>query len=277
MVEVFVPSSLTCLFAPVLREPKTSGSLGIGITIDKGVVVSVKSGEDFKILFNGEEIDIPTVEYVAKSLGFEGVVKIDSEVPLGCGFGISSASSLGCAIAIDRVMDLNKSFFELADLCHVSEVINRTGLGDVTTQSFAGVVVRKTPGLPSTAEIDRFLWNLEFDFLIMGKLKTDEILSDFELKRIYEIGLSCLKRFLRKPSVENLFRQSRVFAEECGFMDSDVLDAIESVENSNGMAGMVMLGKTVFALNGEVLKDLDGMYFKSVIDLCGVRFLKQKL
>jgi pantoate kinase len=267
---IFVPASITCFFAPVLKDPQNSGSLGVGITLKKGVYVSVSRNDCNKILFNGKDISLPTVEYVAKALGFKGLVEIKSDVPIGCGFGVSGASALGCAVAINRALGLNKSFFELADLAHEAEVLHRTGLGDVTTQCHAGVVVRKKASQPSECTVDRFLWDLELDILVMGELKTEELLSE-SINSIYKTGKDRLKEFLKKPSVENLFYQSKRFAVECGFLDSEIGDVIEAVESAGGLASMVMLGKAVFAVNGEILKEFKGLYFKTQVDFCGVR------
>jgi pantoate kinase len=208
-------------------------------------------------------------------LGFKGEIKIDMDFPAGCGFGMSGASALASAFAINEALNLNRSFFELADLAHNAEVINRTGLGDVVTQSFGGVVVRKSASCPSKCVVDRFLWNIDLDILIMGELPTEQILSDFSLDKIAEIGRECLKEFLRKPTVETLFKQSKSFALKTGLMDVDsaIVDAVEAVESSGGLASMVMLGRAVFAMNGEVLREFDGIYLKIKIDHCGVRLL----
>jgi len=272
---VFAPASITCFFAPVIGDPLNSGSLGVGITLDKGVFVSASAGKNLRIFLNDREVDFPTVESVAVTLGFKGNIWIDAEVPIGCGFGVSGASALASAFAINNVLGLNKSFFELADLAHKAEVLNRTGLGDVVTQSFGGVVVRKSASSPSKCTVDRFLWNLNLDILVMGGISTAEVLSDYSMDKITEIGKNSLKEFLKNPTVENLFRQSKRFAVETGLIeiDSAIGDAIEAVESSGGLASMVMLGKAVFAVNGDVLKDLGRYYLKAKIDQCGVRTL----
>ncbi len=272
----FSPASLTCFFSPSIEnDPLESGSLGVSLALNRGVRVSAKPSSELSIIVNGEDWNFPTVRTVAQQMGFEGEIRIEMDLPAGCGFGMSGASALASAFEINEVLNLNRSFFELSDLAHKAEVINRTGLGDVVTQSFGGVVVRKSASCPSKCVVDRFLWNIDLDVLIMGELPTEQILSDFSLRSIAEIGRESLKEFLRKPTVESLFKQSKSFALKTGLIDLDsaVKDAVEAVESSGGLASMVMLGKAVFAVKGEVLKDFKGRYLKVKVDHCGVRLL----
>jgi len=258
----FAPASITCFFTPEFGEScAETGSYGVGITLDRGV--KAKSAD--KLLVNGEEINFPTVEYVLKALDGRGV-EIETDFPLGCGFGMSGASALATAFAVAEERRLNSPFYRLADLAHEAEVVNRTGLGDVVCQIHGGVVARLRPGCPSTAKIDKFLWRLKMDILVMGELDTEEILSSFD----FSIGKSCLKEFLRNPTVNNLFIQSKRFAIETGLIE-DVRDIIEAVEAEGGMASMVMLGNAVFAVNGyNVLKEF-GQPVEVSINPCGIR------
>ena len=264
---MFVSASVTCFFAPKIGEPRHSGSLGVGFTIDKGVNVKL-SRKGFK--FNNEDLDIPTVRYVIDSLGYDGGINVESDLPLGCGFGLSSATALATALEINEKLGLNRSLFQIADLVHEAEVLNKTGLGDVTTQCYGGFVVRKVASCPSRCLVDRYLWNVEVDFLIMDKMKTEGVLEG-NLKTIYERGKRALKDFIKNPTIENLFAVSKEFALSCGFVDDKVMDAIEAVESYGGYASMIMLGKGVFAIKGEILKDFRGVYMRSKVVACGIR------
>lgn len=264
---MFVSSSVTCFFAPKTGKPERSGSLGISFTIEKGVLVRLK---DEGITFNGRDVELPTLEYVLKRFNYEGGVEILSDLPLGCGFGLSGAIALATSLELNDLLGLNMPLFKVADIAHEAEVLNGTGLGDVTTQCYGGFVVRFSTSKPSACKVDRFLWEVEIDFLVMGGIKTEDIVRG-NVKEIYEIGRKCLKEFLRKPSLENLFRVSKDFSLKTGLADDRVIDAIEAVESCGGLASMIMLGRGVFAYGGEVLKELRGRYFKSKVSLCGIR------
>ncbi len=264
---IFVPGSITAFFSPEIHEnPLKSGSLGVGITIDRGVRASYRE-EGIRV--NEECWNFPTVRYVVKRLGGGGI-DISMELPVGCGFGMSGASALAAAFELASAKGIGAPFSQLADLAHEAEVINRTGLGDVVSQSHGGVVARLSPGCPSIAKVERFLWSAELEFVVLGKLDTSTILES-SLTGIQREGKVCLKEFMKDPTLLSLFRLSKKFAEETGLMDDDVRDAIEAVEAAGGVASMVMLGKTVFAYRGlEALKEF-GDAFKARIDHCGVR------
>jgi len=255
---IFCPAAISCIFSPKIEEdPLKSGSIGVGFTINVGVIAKPSS----ELKFNGKKIDFPTVEYVLKRNGMEGVELI-SELPLGCGFGLSGASALATAFLSE------KPAVELYDLAHVAEVVNLTGLGTVATQAFGGLVIRKTASCPSKIVIDRYAWSYELDFLSLGSISTEEVLR--ERKDISEIGKKWLKEFMKEVSLRNLFRCSKGFAEETGLIEP-VKDIVEAVESSGGMASVAMLGKTVFAYKGfEALKEF-GKPFKAKIDGFGVR------
>ncbi len=258
---IFVPASVTCIFSPEISDnPLNSGSIGVGFTINMGV--TAKRGNGIK--FNGKPIEFPTVEYVLNRIGLNGV-ELRSELPLGCGFGLSGASALATAMLSEQPN------IHLADLAHEAEVLNRTGLGDVVTQVFGGLVVRKNASCPSKAIVLKFAWNLELDFLIIGKIDTKEFLSeDVTRKRIKKAGIYWTKEFIKNPTIDNLFRCSNGFAKETGLIEF-VEDVIEAVKSQNGLASMVMLGKAVFALNGFKALEEFGKPFKARIDCCGVR------
>ncbi|MCX8172032.1 MAG: pantoate kinase [Archaeoglobaceae archaeon] len=255
---IFCPAAISCIFSPKIDDdPLKSGSLGVGFTINKGVFAREAS----KLRFNGKTIEFPTVEYVLKKNRIGGV-ELFSELPLGCGFGLSGASAMATAFLSE------KPAVELYDLAHVAEVVNLTGLGTVTTQAFAGLIIRKSAACPSRAVIERYAWNYEFEFISLGSISTREILM--ERKDIAAVGKKWLKEFMKEVSLRNLFRCSKEFAEETGLIEP-VKDVVEAVESAGGMASMAMLGKTVFAYGGfEALKEF-GEPFKAKIECIGVR------
>ncbi|KUK05820.1 MAG: hypothetical protein XD48_1937, partial [Archaeoglobus fulgidus] len=226
---IFAPASITCIFSPhVDSNPKNSGSIGVGFTIERGLQASPSR----KTTINGEEWNFPTLDDVLEKVGLEGV-EIKASLPFGCGFGMSGAAALATAVLG------NLGYIEAADIAHVAEVENFTGLGDVVTQTFGGVVVRKSAACPSRAELERFFWNAEFDFVVMGEISTKDVIGD-ELKRrrIGEAGKRWTKEFLKKPTLENLFHCSNGFARETGLLEL-VGDAVEAVESAGGKAAMV--------------------------------------
>ncbi len=269
-----VPASITCFFSPEIHSnPLKSGSLGVGIAIKHGVRVKLCKGNDREhVIFNGRSIKFPTVEYVLKTFQCN-CVEIFSDLPLGCGFGISGASTLATLIEINKKFKLSKSIVDLADFAHKAEVLNKTGLGDIVTQFHGGVVVRLSPGSPSRALVKKLNWDLKLDILIMGPMNTKEILESQSINKIKKIGKLCLRNFLKEPTVENLFKQSKIFSVETNLITNKIRDIIEAVEAEGGLASMVMIGNSVFAYKGyNALKNF-GNVISSEINNKGVKEL----
>ncbi len=267
----FVSGSVTAIFSPFIHEkPEKSGSYGVGFTIDRGVEAEFTEKEG--VFFNDKKVSIGPAEMILKELGGNGI-RLSAELPISCGFGLSGASALACGIEVSIKRNLPLSLSEIADLAHRAEVLSKTGLGDVVTQFHGGVVARLKPGSPSTSEVQRYIFRQEIDFLVFGKLPTEDILED-DIKResVKRAGKKHLREFLRKPNIENLFRCSKQFAADSGLMDHEIRDVIEAVENSGGMASMVMLGRAVFAVNGkETLEEFKGQKFSARIAPCGIK------
>ena len=130
MATAFSPANISCIFRPYEdSDPKKTGSLGVGFTVNKGVTVSVSKAPLHHLLFNCHNVDMPTVESVLDMLTHEGIyVSIESELPLGVGFGLSGACALATAYAVNDLLKLRKSNHELAMIAHVAEVNNKSGL-----------------------------------------------------------------------------------------------------------------------------------------------------
>jgi pantoate kinase len=92
-------------------------------------------------------------------------------------------------------------------------------------------------------------------------------------KSINKAGKLKLKELLKKPTLENLFSQSRGFATEIGLMSPKVKDAIEAVEAQGGLASQAMLGDTVFAMNDNGAISEFGQVHESRINLAGGHLL----
>jgi len=105
-MKAFAPGNLSCFF-----EIVENGSLGAGFTVDKGVVVDVSEAKTTQIFFNKEKIDFPTVESVINKLTDKQVtIKIDSELPLSVGFGISGACAIATAYALNSLLNHSQQF-----------------------------------------------------------------------------------------------------------------------------------------------------------------------
>ncbi|MBW2976535.1 hypothetical protein KY347_03765 [Candidatus Woesearchaeota archaeon] len=272
--KAFAPGNISGVFV-IRREKKAekSGSLGMGFTVNKGVLVTIKRIGNYKksnikliknknkkiiknknlIYFNNKKINFPTVNSVIEKLANEKFyVGIRSELPLGCGFGVSGASALASAYALNRLLNLKKSKKELAMIAHIAEVEKGTGLGDVTNQYYGGLLVKYLPSC--TFRVEKFpIKNKKIYCRYFSSIKTKKIISDSKIKgRINSAGIRALKKFKllnrKNASLGSLIKISKEFAANSGLLaDKKVIGLIKKIEKNNGNASMIMLGNAVFS------------------------------
>lgn len=247
----FVPGHVTGFFS-VHRGPEstpsTTGSRGAGVALSDGVSVTVSPAADSSIRFEGERIEMGAPERVLDSLGVGARVAIETDLPLGTGFGVSGATALGTALAANGAFEYSYTENELVAVAHAAEVEAGTGLGDVVAQARGGVPLRIEPGGPSVGTLDGIPAAGRIEYVSFGSLSTAAVLGGRteELTAAGERALSALRA---KPTIERFMELSREFARETGLLTPQVEEAIDQVLGNGGEAAMAMLGETVFALD----------------------------
>lgn len=253
----WAPGNVSCVFRICRgRTPERTGSQGMGFTVDEGATVSVSEAPATAVFYNNKKVEFPTVKLVAKKLAVKKVmVRISSDLPLGAGFGMSGASALAAAYAIDRLLKLKKDPKELAMAAHCAEVEAGTGLGDVINQFHGGLLVKFEPSwkfrvVRPKVEGARYVY-----CAWRGKMSTRKVLRNEGKKRAIngaaEKALETLKkRMMEKTPVPfaEIIRISKGFAEESGLLrDREVKSLIAGIEARGGHASMIMLGNAVFS------------------------------
>ncbi|MCK9566376.1 MAG: pantoate kinase [Methanothrix sp.] len=253
-VRAFVPSHITGFFAAHRKEePRLAGSVGCGLCLSLGATTTIESASqihDTEIYLNGVLSEAPVSRFVVEKLAKEPVrVKTELSMPFGAGFGASGAGALGCAYALNSYFDLGLTANGAAAVAHEAEVTNRTGLGDVIAQNAGGLVVRLQPGAPGIGRIDRIpVPPLPISYVVRGPISTSQVLSDEKVMTAVNLaGEAALKELLKRPTFTNFLQLSRRFTVQSGLASDWALEAIEAVEATGGIAGMIMLGDAVFA------------------------------
>lgn len=254
----FCPASISLLFKTYFRKnPVETGSTGVGFTLDQGIICKTFRRLRNRIFFNKKEIRFPTVAYVRDHLTSESVdIYLSSELPLGCGFGLSGASALSSAFALNKLFNLNKSKEKLIKLAHIAEVINKTGLGTVATQSEGGFLVRTKPGIPGSA-YQLPLTGQKIWAIILKPVQTPGILKNRQqLNRINIIAGVILKKIakLKKPDINMMIDYSYEFAKKSGLLDKNqAAPIIELIRKQGEHATITMLGEVVLTSSKPVL------------------------
>ncbi len=273
----FAPAHISGIFIiDIKKDPVLSGSMGAGVCLEDGAVTAVRSAQETAIRINGTASEASTTLSAIELLTAKPVlVETELRIPIGAGFGASAAGAFSTVLALNDFLTLDMTFNDLAKAAHVAEVKNRTGLGDVAGMTCGGLDIRKHAGIPPAGNIDRIPCMDELiSWVSFGGISTKAILShDIKTKSINKAGKLRLKELLKKPTMENFFRQSCSFAKEIELMSPQVSDAIESVEAAGGLASQAMLGDTVFAINDNGALSEFGEVHTSRISHAGAHLL----
>lgn len=258
-VRVFAPGNISCIFVIKKgKNPATTGSLGLGFTVNKGVFATIKKIKNNNektnnkniIYFNNKKFNFPTVESVIEKLTDKKIiVGIKSDLPLGYGFGISGASALATAYALNKLLNLKKSKKKLALIAHIAEVENNTGLGDVVNQHYGGFLVKYESSYKF--KINKIpIKNKKVYYKYFSSINTKKIISNGENKnKINNSGIKALNKIKKlNKNLKNLIRISKEFSVNSGLLkNKNIIEIINNVEKKNGNASMIMLGNAVFS------------------------------
>lgn len=271
--KAFVPGHVTGLFTVHrVAEPARSGSRGAGVTLADGVTVRVEAANERRVLVDGQAMAVEAVDRVLDALDVSASLRIETDLPLGTGFGLSGGMALGAALAANEAFDLARSENELIRIAHVAEVTAGTGLGDVVAQARGGMPLRLEPGAPPHGELDGIPATGRVEFLALGELSTPDILDE-RPRIITEAGTEALEWLRSQPTPARFMEASRSFADDVGLVTPDLRDILEAVSAAGGTASMAMLGETVFAL-GTDLSDAGFDPAVSAIDRPGATIIE---
>jgi pantoate kinase len=262
--KAFSPGHITGFFqiCDQPNDPLLKGSRGAGVSITRGVTTKVwvekSANTSVKIMINGGVTNSALVsEHVVNAFlsqvqeCYEVLVEHDVEVPIGCGFGSSGAGALSLALALNKVLNLNLSRLEAAQIAHIAEVECKTGLGTVIAETFGGFEIRVKPGGPSVGDIKPIPNNDDYvvAYLNFGSVSTREILTDEVFRRrINEYGGKLINELVRHPTIHNFIDFSRKFAEHVGLISKRLRAVFEETDSAGLKCSMAMLGDTVFSV-----------------------------
>lgn len=257
-ITAFAPGNISCVFRIITNPlPEKMHSLGLAFTTSEGVTATVSRASNPTISLNGVTIEMPPLMTVLSSLSPEPIrVELETPLPVSYGFGVSGASCLATALAVNELLDLRLSRHDVALYAHTAEVKHLTGLGDVCSQTIAGCVLRREAGKPLAGE------RLPVDecpiyYKLFGPIRSASVLGNAQLREtINNAGDRALERISSalELSGEDLFPAlveiSRDFAACSNLLPSDELkERLKALTASSVSASMIMLGNALFALN----------------------------
>lgn len=247
----FAPANISLVFETYdAQPPHGRGSLGVGITLTEGARVRVQRSSDdaHRILVGGEAWEFPTVRTVLCELSSVPLrVEIEAALPFGCGFGMSGASALAAAFAVNQLLSLNRGRNELGMIAHRAEVMNATGLGDVGGQFNGGIMIKRHKFEPLTVE-QLPVPPQTLYVRIFGPIHTPDVINSREkLQHINRAGHAAMQEITDAGSgltMDGLLDISHTFAAGSGLLQSARLrEAIAAAHTAGHTASMIMLGE----------------------------------
>jgi pantoate kinase len=251
----FAPGNISGIFKVIHDpDPQKMHSLGLSFTVHQGVTAQVEEAAATQVYFNGAAVEFPTVHSLALSLASVPLrIELSSPLPISSGFGLSGASALATALAINALLGLGRDPRQLALAAHVAEVRHLTGLGDVCAQFHGGCLIKLRPGDPLGAQpLDVAEQPIYYRYF--SPILTAEVLRDEERKRrindAADQALAGVADLVGQKAIdfERCIRLARGFAQDSGLMaDPQVRGLVEEIEADGGAASMIMLGNAVFS------------------------------
>ena len=273
-VTAFCPGHISGYFRRIQGDSiATTGSIGAGIVISEGVTAAASPAKAVTVsVYRRDKTGglttssrtSPPVEYVLEKLGIRASVTTECRLPIGAGFGLSAAALLATLTAVNRTHDLGLTPREIALLAHESEVLHRTGLGDVASCQGGGRVVRSGQGIDGAIarsfDLPGPLFAVSF-----GPIPTPSVLgSPEQMDRV-------AAAFPQNPPRDagDFFRLSRTFAEKSGLLTPEAGAVIRQCDDHGIPASMTMLGNGVFAYGegaSAILAEFGTVYTFAVAD-----------
>ncbi len=245
-VTATAPGSVTTIFAP--RDG--AASLGVSFAIADGATVTLAPASETVVFLDGARASIPPVTGVLRRLGVPAEVRIETEVPIGCGFGVSGAATLATALAANEMEGLGHDRAALVETAHRAEVAAGTGLGDVFIQECGGLVWDRGDGM------QRMACTETIGYSTFGNIATADVLGDdAAVRRVATVGREALSDLDPTNGLAALFRASWAFATRTGLATERVERRVADVHAAGGTATMAMVGETVVSAGEDEVLD----------------------
>ncbi|MBD3406713.1 MAG: pantothenate kinase [Candidatus Lokiarchaeota archaeon] len=260
--KAFVPGHITGLFRihDNFADPLQRGSTGAGFSVKLGTITSIEVIESpasmIVVDYNDIQIEGPVTRTVTQNMlddigeSYKIHVKHQSGLPIGVGFGASGAGALGTAFALGSIFSDKYDNQTLAQIAHLAEVENHSGLGDVIAQTVGGFELRTHPGAPGIGKIVNIPTSSDFSVVLAGGtgLDTSKILTNSDQRdKINRVGENLVKKIIDSPKLDTFIQCSQEFAFSTDLANKRIRQALQHLEESGfEKSGMVMLGNSVF-------------------------------
>ncbi len=280
-IEVSVPHRISGFFeivdevnGKVIENPSEIGSTGAGFNLSAYGKTTIIAKTDikinsFEIFINGinETKNANTSKYIINQViklldtPINIEVRHDFQLPVGCGYGASGSGALGLIFGLNKLYNLNLNNNDLGKYAHISEVINKTGLGTVCGQLTGGLSILTKAGYPCFSQKIEVPSDITIICISLGPIYTKSILTNLDFRnRIKIAGRGALRKLLHTPDIKTFVTTSYEFVKKIEILNILNLSPLEDILielNKLDIIGASMnqLGRSVYAICKEKNKN----------------------
>ena len=295
IAKAYSPSHITGFYSEVKDELVLNhGSLGVGISISKGVKSTVElynsEKNNFIIHINGiiskdAIVSKFVINEFLKRADKNYFVKVNHEVdvPIGYGIGTSGSAALSLSYALNNALSLGLSDAESAQIAHKAEIKCNTGLGTVLSEFYGGLCVRIKGGGPGVGKTSIIKLNdCKVAIFCFSPIFTQYIIESIRTISNDECNKMMMK-ILRTKSIVDFLELSYKFSQSLGFIDKTSNNLMDLLIQNGFQSSVALFGQTVFTIVKEneletikeISKNFSARLFISEIENEGARLIKK--
>lgn len=251
----FAPCHVTGVVTPATAagDPRARGSRGAGLVLDLGVraTASWAPADRLRVAVRdaaGERLRISedvVRRLLVRRTGRYTVV-LEHALPIGQGFGTSSAGALATGLAVAALAKASKQ--DAVEAAHLADLFGGGGLGGVAAILGGGLELRLEPGIPPFGRVKRIPHP---DPLVLGTvgppLPSPRLLGNPKFVARLEQGGALLARFGGRPDVETFWDVAEEFTGLAGLCSPHLEGLLRAMRRRGARAAQAMFGTGFFA------------------------------
>ncbi|MGC2204661.1 MAG: hypothetical protein WA719_01870 [Thermoplasmata archaeon] len=252
----FAPAHVTGVFrpSPRTRDPRARGSIGAGVVLELGVraTAEFRAGPTRRLQLTSDvPIPLPISENVARRLAPPDAgtlrVRLDHELPIGQGFGMSAAGATATALAVGTISGRSRA--DALRVAHLADLFGGGGLGGVAAiVGGGGVEFRTRAGLPPRGRVahDPLPGSLLVG-VVGGPLPSPRLLGDPRFLDRVTVASEGLEELLAEPGSTPFFELSQRFTDRLDLAPPALRRLIRAMRRRGAWTAQAMFGRSFFA------------------------------
>ncbi|MCI4368610.1 MAG: hypothetical protein L3K09_03500 [Thermoplasmata archaeon] len=233
--------------------------------LDAGVYAIARLGPARRraIAFTSDVADpLPISEEVARRLlrGRNASIEVElrHELPVGQGFGMSAAGATATALAVARLLGVERGI--AVGTAHLADLYGRGGLGGVASILGGGLELRRRPGVPPWGSVEHRPFPLPIVVAVLGPPipSVGPLSDDALLERVRDAATPALAQLGRSLTPGRFLMEAERFTDELSLGSPRVHRVIRGLRGPGIRVAQAMFGESLFAVaaNGQARRRL---------------------